>query len=134
MYQQKRHIAIISLICSCLVMLTTTILPHHHHDDGHICLALGDTSHTHSGHDDDTSACDDSCLMKLGVLREISQIAADSKIALHQIAWVAILYSQLSVPDAGECKTFSSPYIYIEKPCKCVVCTHCGLRAPPATA
>lgn len=110
------------------MMLATTVLPHHHHDDGRICFAVSDISHAGHEHSGDASACHDGCLMKLGVAKDVLLSDFGSKEA--SFAWVAVLPDLLSVPDAGERK-IASPYIYIESPCKCIVCTLCGLRAPP---
>lgn len=131
MHLSKRHIAFLSLLCACFLMLATTVLPHHHHDDGRICFALVDISHAAQEHSGDASACHDGCLMKLGVAKDVSLSDFGSKGALF--AWVAVLPDLVSVPDAGVRKV-ASPYIYIESPCKCIVCTLCGLRAPPLWA
>ena len=130
MHKPKHYIAVISLICACFLMLTTTVLPHHHHDDGHICLVFGNVSDIDSGHTDDTSGCDDDCLMKLGAVQDASLIGHSLKIALHPVVWIAVLWDAAAVPDIEEHKV-CSPFVYIEHPCKCIVCTLCGLRAPP---
>ncbi len=135
MRRPKRYIAVISLLCVCFLMLATTVIPHHHHDDGSICIVLtGEEAEAAEDEPASHGGCRDNCMMQLGAMLDAFLHGGhDVKMGLQPLVLAAVVWDSPLLPPVDEYKSYTS-FIYIEQHCRCVVCSLCGLRAPPTVA
>lgn len=131
MQSLKRHIAIVSLFIACFVGVTTMVLPHHHHHDGRICLIWGSNMAGEKSHDTgEPLSCND-CPLKMQALQNAQQSTTHGNDRDGILPMMAVLWNSVELPEIDE-HGIIPYYIDKEQHCMCVVCTLCGLRAPPA--
>lgn len=134
MHNIQRLISVIMLFFAAFSMVASSALPHHHHDDGSICIAIGSESDAAETENHSSGeGCSDDCAMNIDLLQDASQLGHASKVGFIPTLVVTLSWDYALLPEPQE-SNHTTSFIYIERGCNGIVCSPCGLRAPPYMA